>query len=100
MMKFLAVVFITAAVLLIAEARPQAQEKYVPMPYNFDWKVEDAKSSNYYGQKEAGNDYGRVDGNYYVWLPDGRLMSITYYVDGDSGFVPQISYTAKANPLG
>ena len=31
-------------------------------------------------------------------LPDGRLMKVSYYVDGDSGFVPTIEYTDDYNP--
>ena len=27
-----------------------------------------------------------------VWLPDGRLKIVSYYVDGESGFVPTITY--------
>ena len=41
---------------------------------------------------------GRVDGSYSVWQPDGRLMTVTYYVDGDSGFVPTITYTDNYTP--
>ena len=41
---------------------------------------------------------GRVDGSYSVWLPDGRLMTVAYYVDGESGFVPTITYTDNYTP--
>jgi hypothetical protein len=27
-----------------------------------------------------------------VLLPDGRLMTVSYYVDGESGFVPTITF--------
>ena len=41
---------------------------------------------------------GRVEGSYSVWQPDGRLMTVTYYVDGESGFVPTITYTDNYTP--
>lgn len=52
---------------------------------------------NYYGHQETA-DNGRVDGSYHVWLPDGRLMRVQYYVDGDSGFVPTITYEDAYTP--
>ena len=30
---------------------------------------------------------GRVEGSYSVWQPDGRLMTVSYYIDGDSGSI-------------
>nr|CAD7413465.1 unnamed protein product [Timema poppensis] len=69
------------AVVMVAtlvESRPQDG----PMPYDFDWKVDDALSKNYYSQTESSNAVGRVDGSYQVLLADGRLMTVTYFVDG------------------
>ncbi|XP_063227140.1 uncharacterized protein LOC134533538 [Bacillus rossius redtenbacheri] len=91
----------TAAVLvlLLAAAGAVAAPQHAPMPYDYAWKVEDAPSNSFYGQREAGNANGRVDGSYHVWLPDGRLMTVSYYVDGESGFVPKITYEQSANPF-
>jgi len=61
------------------------------MNYDFQWEVNNEEYQNFYGHKEAAVD-GRVDGSYHVWLPNGRLMKVEYYVDGDSGFVPTITY--------
>jgi len=55
--------------------------------------VNDSESKNYYGQEQTANDAGRVEGKYFVWLADGRLMTVEYYVDGDSGFVPKITFS-------
>ncbi len=41
---------------------------------------------------------GRTDGMYQVWFEDGRLMTVTYYVDGDSGFVPVITWEENHQP--
>ncbi len=72
--------------------------------YSFEWDVDNSGSyeygessensgsnENYYGHKESrSGDY--TEGEYYVKLPDGRIMTVTYYVDGYSGFVPEISF--------
>jgi len=68
----------------------------VVLQYQFEWKVEDAPSNNNYGQNEVGNEAGHVEGKYYVLLPDGRTMTVEYTVDGDSGFVPKISFSDGA----
>lgn len=61
--------------------------------YSYNWGVNDSESKNYYGQEQKSDDAGRVEGKYYVWLADGRLMTVSYYVDGDSGFVPTITFS-------
>ncbi|XP_049840102.1 uncharacterized protein LOC126284887 [Schistocerca gregaria] len=98
------IALLISGLILCASAMPQggadATTEGPPMPYNFEWKVEDAPTNNYYGQQESGNEAGRVEGKYYVLLPDKRLQTVTYYVEGDSGFRIQISYEQNANPLG
>lgn len=41
----------------------------------------------------------KVSGQYAVWLPDGRLMTVAYTVDGENGFQPKITFDTN-NPLG
>lgn len=65
----------------------------------YEYKVEDAEKELYHGKEEARDERGRVEGKYYVWLPDKRLMTVTYYVDGDSGFVPTITFEDNASPI-
>ena len=31
-----------------------------------------------------------------MWQPDGRLRTVTYYIDGDSGAKSLLDYTYKA----
>ncbi|CAH1102055.1 unnamed protein product [Psylliodes chrysocephalus] len=64
-----------------------------PTPYQYEYKVDSPSSSTYYGKSEAGDVTGRVTGTYYVLLPDGRLMTVDYFVDGDSGFVPTVTFS-------
>ncbi|KAJ9598504.1 hypothetical protein L9F63_010824, partial [Diploptera punctata] len=90
----------TVCIVFVSTVCARPQQDYPPMPYEYNWKVEDQDSKNFYGQNEVGTATGRVDGSYHVWLPDGRLMTVTYYVDGESGFVPTITYQQTNNPFG
>merc|ERR1712059_132219 len=93
----------------VADARPQPQDEDAmpPMPYKFNNRVsednselEDPDDGIFWTQEEGAEETnpGRVDGEYSVWLADGRLMTVSYYVDGDSGFVPTITYTENYTP--
>ncbi|XP_045476847.1 uncharacterized protein LOC123682326 [Harmonia axyridis] len=63
-----------------------------PEPYNYNYRVDNPPTGTFFGQDENGDAAGRVTGSYFVQLPDGRLMTVEYFVDGDSGFVPKITY--------
>ncbi|XP_042883279.1 pro-resilin-like [Penaeus japonicus] len=85
-----------------AYRRPQASseesaESYesTEAKYDFNWAVSDDSSSNEFGHQEA-RDGDHTQGSYYVQLPDGRLQKVTYYVDGDSGYVAEVSYEGEA----
>ncbi|MCL4121942.1 UNVERIFIED_CONTAM: hypothetical protein GTU68_053173, partial [Idotea baltica] len=65
--------------------------------YDFVWNVDNEEDASYYGHKE-GAENGRVQGTYYNMLPDGRLMRVDYYVDGESGFVPTITFEGEYSP--
>lgn len=79
------------------KAKKGKKEKEKPMPYEFEWKVSDPEAPEdglFFEQKETIKEDTpeRTEGEYKVWLPDGRLMVVSYYVDGDSGFVPTITF--------
>ena len=63
--------------------------------YDFKWSVDDSESGNHYGQEEARDDE-HTQGGYYVNLPDGRLQKVQYVVDGDSGFLAEVTYEGEA----
>jgi len=93
------VFFAAAAVLLaLASAMPAPQDdEDKPMPYKFDFSVTEQEAdpdgifwNHNEGKEESAPD--RTEGEYRVWLPDGRLKIVSYYVDGESGFVPTITY--------
>ncbi|CAB3236747.1 unnamed protein product [Arctia plantaginis] len=82
-------------------AAPAAQEQeYPPMPYEYKYDVEDQEKALYFGANSQGDAQGKVIGGYRVLLPDGRLMTVEYTVEGDSGFVPKITFEDNANPFG
>ena len=63
--------------------------------YNFQWAVDHEDSGNNYGHQEA-RDGEDTQGSYYVHLPDGRLQTVKYFVDGDSGYVAEVNYDGEA----
>ncbi|XP_034831753.1 cuticle protein 10.9-like [Maniola hyperantus] len=83
-----------------APAPAPQEENYPPMPYEYKYDVEDQEKLLYFGASEAGDAQGKVIGSYKVLHPDGRLMTVEYTVQGDSGFVPVIKFEENANPFG
>ncbi|XP_042890795.1 pro-resilin-like [Penaeus japonicus] len=63
--------------------------------YDFDWAVNHGDSGNNFGHQEA-RDGDNTQGSYYVQLPDGRLQTVKYFVDGDSGYVAEVNYEGEA----
>ncbi|XP_068209984.1 cuticle protein 21-like [Palaemon carinicauda] len=63
--------------------------------YSFNYAVKDESSENDFGHQET-RDGDDTQGSYYVQLPDGRLQTVKYYVDGDSGYVADVSYQGEA----
>ena len=66
-----------------------------PQPYNFAYAVKDDPSYNDYGHQET-SDGKVVSGSYRVLLPDGRVQTVNYKVDGYSGYVADVQYEGVA----
>ncbi|XP_068209953.1 pro-resilin-like isoform X2 [Palaemon carinicauda] len=64
--------------------------------YNFNWAVDHDPSSNEFGHQET-RDGDDTQGSYYVQLPDGRLQTVKYFVNGDSGYVAEVNYEGSAS---
>ncbi|XP_042874708.1 cuticle protein 8-like [Penaeus japonicus] len=99
---FLTLSFVLGLAAAALGAPSQPPHGYAPAPsyqspaqYNFDWLVKDDYSANDFGQQESRDGYN-TQGSYYVQLPDGRLQRVTYHVDGDSGYVAEVSYEGEA----
>ena len=78
------------------QARPDhesSEESFEDAKYNFNWQV-DEDDNNFGHQEERDGD--ETQGSYTVELPDGRRQTVTYHVDGDSGFVAEVSYSGEA----
>ncbi|XP_063601159.1 uncharacterized protein LOC134777258 [Penaeus indicus] len=69
--------------------------EYGPAKYDFDWAVNHDYSGNHFGHQES-RDGAYTQGSYYVQLPDTRLQTVKYYVDGDSGYVAEVEYEGEA----
>ncbi len=62
----------------------QADAQYV-----WEYAVKDGPSYNDFGHKES-RAGAHTDGKYFVALPDGRLQTVTYTVDGNGGYIPLV----------
>ena len=53
------------------------------------------EDDNQYNHQET-RDGDSTEGSYSVALPDGRVQTVTYTVNGDGGFVAEVSYEGEA----
>ncbi|XP_076061327.1 uncharacterized protein LOC143037098 [Oratosquilla oratoria] len=74
----------------------ESQEDFGPAKYEFNYAVKDDSSDNDFGHQETRDDE-LTEGTYFVHLPDGRLQKVVYFVDGDSGYVPEVTYEGEAH---
>ncbi|XP_037801924.1 pro-resilin-like [Penaeus monodon] len=63
--------------------------------YDFQWAVKHDDSGNDFGHQEA-RDGEDTQGHTTVQLPDGRLQTVRYVVDGDDGYVADVNYEGEA----
>ena len=57
--------------------------------------MKDDYSGTNFGTEERRDGYA-TQGSYYVALPDGRLQKVTYSVNGDGGYVADVTYEGEA----
>ncbi|XP_047471411.1 adhesive plaque matrix protein-like [Penaeus chinensis] len=93
------VVFVLVTIAVVAPSQPAygyaLESAYEELAkHDFNYAVRDDYSGNDFGHQEARNDYN-TQGSYYVLLPDGRLQKVTYTVNGDSGYVVEVSYEGE-----
>ncbi|XP_042227186.1 cuticle protein 21-like [Homarus americanus] len=72
-----------------------SEEESEPPKYGYNFNVQDGDTGNDFAHQEDRED-DNTKGSYTVQLPDGRLQTVTYYVDGDSGYVAEVSYQGEA----
>ena len=67
----------------------------IPAAYNYAYAVADDYAGVNFGANEK-RDGHSASGSYNVALPDGRIQTVTYSVDGYGGYVADVAYTGEA----
>ncbi|XP_064122596.1 pro-resilin-like [Macrobrachium nipponense] len=78
-----------------SSSSPEESFESGEVKYNFNWAVDHDPSSNEFGHQEA-RDGDDTQGSYYVQLPDGRLQKVAFHVDGDDGYIAEVTYEGEA----
>jgi len=67
--------------------------------YSYNWNVLDKYSGNDYGHQEdralSKSGLDETKGSYSVLLPDGRVQTVTYYVDPYNGYQAKVLYDGE-----
>ena len=63
------------------------------MPYEFEWAVDHAPSGNHYSHREK-SDGTLTEGQYAVFLPDGRTQVVNFTSKPIQGYVADVQYQA------
>jgi len=71
---------------------PYADE---PAVYTYEYAVNDDYSASNFDAAESRENY-LTTGKYSVALPDGRVQTVTYTVDGGNGYVADVVYSGEA----
>lgn len=65
-----------------------------PAYYSYGYKVHDDYHKTNFGHEEK-RDGKHTSGTYYVHLPDGRVQTVHYNVDGYNGYIADVKYSGK-----
>merc|ERR1712029_713943 len=76
---------------------PHYEEKAPPKPYVYEYGGVDYNGQAFQ-KAETQDEYGTVQGEYRVELPDGRTQIVTYHADHENGFVADVKYEGVAKP--
>ena len=64
----------------------------------FNYPVSDDYSGTNFGQSETRDGY-ITSGSYQIALPDGRIQTVTYNVNGDGGYIADVRYEGETNTV-
>ena len=78
-----------------APAPYKKEEPTEPPVYAYNYAVNDQYENLDFTQQENRDNYA-TSGEYRIALPDGRTQIVSYRVDGDSGFIADVSYEGEA----
>uniref|UniRef100_A0A182MFQ9 Uncharacterized protein n=1 Tax=Anopheles culicifacies TaxID=139723 RepID=A0A182MFQ9_9DIPT len=65
------------------------EEHHGPVHYEYNYDIHDDHTGDVHGQKEARKD-DSTQGEYYLIDADGHKRTVTYHVEGKSGFIAQV----------
>merc|ERR1711902_329341 len=94
-------VVVKTPVVSYAPAPKVAYKPYVdqyadePAYYTYEYAVNDDYSKSAFDANESRQEY-LTTGKYSVALPDGRIQTVTYTVDGGAGYVADVTYQGEA----
>ena len=74
---------------------PKFDGHYAEPSYRYRYGVNQPSKKLYFSKEEQRRD-GRTAGSYSVLLPDSRVQTVTYTVEGDSGFQAKVTYSGQA----
>merc|ERR1719481_279735 len=77
---------------------PYHEEKQPPKPFAYEYGGAD-DYGRHFQKAETQDEYGVVQGEYRVELPDGRTQIVTYHADHENGFVADVKYEGEAHPV-
>merc|ERR1711862_89622 len=66
-----------------------------PAYYTYEYAVNDDYSNSAFDANESRQEY-LTTGKYSVALPDGRIQTVTYTVDGGAGYVADVTYQGES----
>ena len=69
--------------------------KIPPRPFAYAYGVADDYAGTNFDKKETQDEYGVVQGQYRVALPDGRTQIVTYHADHENGYVADVKYEGQ-----
>jgi len=76
---------------------PYHEEKLPPQPFAYEYGGADAYG-RHFAKTETQDEYGVVQGEYRVELPDGRVQIVSYHADHENGFIADVRYEGEAHP--
>merc|ERR1712170_22696 len=76
---------------------PYHEEKQPPQPFAYEYGGAD-EYGRHFAKTETQDEYGVVQGEYRVELPDGRVQIVSYHADHENGFIADVRYEGEAIP--
>merc|ERR1711936_999160 len=68
---------------------PYHEEKLPPQPFAYEYGGAD-EYGRHFAKTETQDEYGVVQGEYRVELPDGRVQIVSYHADHENGFIADV----------